>query len=516
GGKRRGGPKTNYPNYMDFDDSSDEQVVPSNNHAKEDTDFEDDDSDSDEFAMDGLLPSKSEPPLPALIPPSKQKASSAFTPAPVPLWRISDPAAPVKWERLAEWESLPVSISFCAPLEGKPVDIWPGKSWREEAIVLYKTPDGLLGKMLIKRLNATLLRIRFRTDNTIFPTANLQPYCAHEVEVTLIDHSTLGDRQHSFLDLSLGGFGWDVRTFRQAVRSKTPGVTILPPDIGFFLHHESPESTQAQIPFLYPCRSTLVHVWDKSCDGAIMKLLRSATLAWQDDDGSVNNFSACVYGGMRRSIEQVTHFSQEQIAAVWEMFLRCSDSGREDVKSGMQVFLTLENLPVFLEQLLPSQDLIPPDADPSFAAMVSVFLKSDALQEGLWWLLSDPVGAGYKTMTPTAKRANRCIKFFRVMEVLNVAMFGVKDQIVELLVQLLTPGQEVLSRADLKRFLVSAFEGEDTDQLAEMFDDLFTEDVTSLAIMRHSFVEMDVFQTWNELIFPLLQARSWCRSNPDL
>ena len=104
------------------------------------------------------------------------------------------------------------------------------------------------------------------------------------------------------------------------------------------------------------------------------------------------------------------------------------------------------------------------------------------------------------------------------MEVLNVAMFGVKDHIVEFLIHLLTPAEmSCITRTSFKSFFESTFPTEDSSELVGLFDEMFVDgDRAPMSMVRYTLTEMDVFQTWNAIILPLLEAKSWSRQNPDL
>eukprot|EP01064_Diplonema_japonicum_P026344 TRINITY_DN3775_c1_g1_i1.p1 TRINITY_DN3775_c1_g1~~TRINITY_DN3775_c1_g1_i1.p1 ORF type:complete len:490 (+),score=139.50 TRINITY_DN3775_c1_g1_i1:1366-2835(+) len=427
-------------------------------------------------------------------------------------WKDEKPSN-YRWERQSEFDAMDIAECFSAPLSNKPADIWPDADNDDlDALLHFKTPEGLLGKMMVHKIQAKKIRVKWTTSNTIFPGATLAPYCEEEMVITLIDHNTEGDRLQSFLDLSLGGYAWDPRTFRQAQRSKAPGEHVLPPALGFMLHND--RFGTPNVPFLFPCRGTLVYM--VQTPSAVGRLLKVSQEAVMNDEDVFDNMLGRFYDGLRRRAASVTHFTEGQVEQLWSLFVEASETGEEDIASGVEVFLSLERLPVFLKLLLPAADLTPEDnADDDYIASLQVFLESRAFQEGLWWLLSDPLRTSYN-MTPTSKRVNRVIRFSRVAEVLNIAMFGVKESICEFIVQLMTPNKTVLSRADMQAFFASTFEGEDVAELVGTFDDMFIDEHATLAMVRQSLFEMDVFQTWSALIHPLLVARDWKRQNPDL
>eukprot|EP01063_Lacrimia_lanifica_P010325 TRINITY_DN17037_c0_g1_i1.p1 TRINITY_DN17037_c0_g1~~TRINITY_DN17037_c0_g1_i1.p1 ORF type:complete len:497 (+),score=156.87 TRINITY_DN17037_c0_g1_i1:53-1543(+) len=475
-------------------------------------------SDDSEDEFDVIPASAAAPPLPS-TPHETEPGEVAPVPAP---WRGDEGLGAVVWERLVEFDALTPAMCFAAALSSDACDVFPLGDAQTDAIFLFKTPENLLGKMMVKQVAPSRLRVMWVVENTIFPSAKLRPYAEGDIEVDLVLHSTEGDRLRSFVDLSMGGFAWDSRTFRQVQKKRTadsPGH-CLPPDVGFFLRARR---EGGPTPFLQPCRGTLLHAYAPH-----PRLLSLNTHGLDAAGAYLSNAEADanlarMYKGLFRDIAATTHFLPHQIEQVWGWYVGCCENGAEDVAAKVDVLMQLEDLPGFLAKVFPVDDFVP-EAAPgeeeeteAFKAMVAGFLGSEAFVEGVWWLLSDPIASGYKAMSPDSKRLNRVIHFPRVLEVLNVAMFGTKEAITELIVQLIIHNRPTITRSEFAAFFKSAFPTEDADGLAGLFDAQFEKDLLCVAHFRYSLLtQMDVFGTWNGLILPFMQGRGWSRCNPDL
>ena len=74
---------------------------------------------------------------------------------------------------------------------------------------------------------------------------------------------------------------------------------------------------------------------------------------------------------------------------MWQLFVSSSASGTEDLECGLEVYLSLEELRPFVEKFLPADKF---GDDPELNEQIKIFLSSDAFIEGLWWMISSPLG----------------------------------------------------------------------------------------------------------------------------
>ena len=228
-------------------------------------DFDDSDFSSDmDVGIDGQLDdgygdsdfTESETPSPPQTPQKGKLISEPRAP-----WEFEPPEITPTWERLQQWEDINPAMIFSSPLASGPVDLWSETDLKKEAIILYKTPEGYLGKFLAKPSpdNSSII-VKYRTENTLIPTATYPPMSEAETEIILLNYQD--ENISTYLDVSLGGFAHDPRHYRRAIKERTEDdPQILPPDVAFM--HRS-DSKGNNVIFASPCRGMLLHIYRSS------------------------------------------------------------------------------------------------------------------------------------------------------------------------------------------------------------------------------------------------------------
>ena len=427
----------------------------------------------------------------------------------LPPWRPPAPAPTPPWtvHGVRALRTLPPLASFAAPLSSKeqPLFLRPGTAGcagggeDEEALLLVRTPEALTARALVRRhpsRPSEAVHLRWVVDNVYFASAAHGALCEAAIEAPLCPPEGPSDDGGAaavglrHVDLSLGGFAPGPAEYRTLQKKGGgEGGFLLAPDVSFVRDGQG-------VVWVVPCRGCLVHVVRGAAEAVGLAALKKGG-GGSSDSSSSSDCRVTLYGGLRRKLEDVTHFSPAQLEELRATFDRHAVAGGEVPEAQFAAF--------FADVLPADGFLFEQPADEEYAAAVRAFLASDAVRAACWRLVSGGRAAA---------------AFARVVEALHVALFGSAHHIVELLTQLVAGTGAAVTRAGFAAFLGSAFplEAGGPEAFLELFPDLFAagaEETTTLQL-RYVLSAMDVFQTWNMLILPFLASKGWKRSNPVL